>query len=81
MKVEVAVLGYPSLISIMVSVDLRHHERSRSDHEELYAQKYHLRSFLRTYVTLLGFCGLLRPRVFSRPSLGCCVHVSLYVVA
>ena len=27
MKVEVAVLGSPSLISLMVSVDVQHHER------------------------------------------------------
>ena len=27
MKVEMAVLGSPSLISLMVSVDVQHHER------------------------------------------------------
>ena len=30
MKVEVAVLGSPSLIRLMVSVDVKHHERRRS---------------------------------------------------
>ena len=29
MKVEVAVVGSPSLISLMVSVDVKHHERKR----------------------------------------------------
>ena len=36
-KVEVAVLGSPSLISLMVSVDVKHHERRR--HGRLRAQK------------------------------------------
>ena len=30
MKVEVAVLGSPSLISLMVSVDVKQHERRRT---------------------------------------------------
>ena len=29
MKVEVAALGSPSLISLMLSVDVKHHERRR----------------------------------------------------
>ena len=30
MKVEVAVLGFPSLISLMVSVDVQHHLKKKS---------------------------------------------------
>ena len=35
MKVEMAVLGSPSLISLMVSVDVKHHERDSSPLSEL----------------------------------------------
>ena len=35
MKIEVAALGSPSLISLMVSVDVKQHERRRMNHTEL----------------------------------------------
>ena len=48
MKVEVAVLGSPSLISLMVSVDVKHHEGRRS------LEWSELRSSVKVEVAVLG---------------------------
>ena len=53
MKVEVAVLGSPSLISlIMVSVDVKQRERRRMNHTEL-------RSCVKVQVAVLGSPSLI----------------------
>ena len=52
MRVEVAVLGFLSLISLIVSVDVKHRERRRNGYSEL-------RSCVRVEVAVLGFPVLI----------------------
>ena len=52
MKVEVAVLSSPFLVSLMVSVDVKHRERRRLSSE--------LRNCVKVEVAVLGFPILLR---------------------
>ena len=53
MKVEVAVLGSPSLVSLMVSVDVKHHVYL------LIAQSAELRSCVKVEVAVLGSPSLV----------------------
>ena len=52
MRVEVAVLGYPSPISLLVSVDVKHHDRRRWPSLEL-------RSCVKVEVAVLGSLSLI----------------------
>ena len=70
-KVEVAVLGSPSLISLMVSVDVKHHERRKKKDTD----DSELRSCVKVEVDVLA------PRPCNNPDGLCGCNVSRFGLA